>query len=434
MRDIGIYICNYNKREMVVKCVEHILNQTVRVDCDIYVVDNASDDGSVEALERNYNDEITIIKNEDNIGGAGGFGRGIEDALQKNYKYLMLVDNDAMLNVDVVEILRKYIDNNSDVGICGAKTVKLQQSNEIQDMGGRLDYSKYDWFGIMQNEPDLDIDIIMDVDYVASCSCMARVSAVKEFGGFPIENFIYWDDVEWCTKCREAGYRVVVNGNAIAKHDFSKSGIDNQFFRYYCTRNRFRYFAKYLPDDKLDDFWNKITEEIYTKICTFNAKGMSGGSSVILSAFEDFLDGITGRQSERIIPLKKVKPLYEKKISIADTIIIYMQTHDASEYDKVKKIVKYIKTINVDAQILVKLMEDYFECDRKDTVQIVICNHVKRVKNNILPAIYMDGWLNAIATIETYELFVEFSKGLEDFRLRYQEKFNNRLVSLRKSQ
>ena len=84
MNKVGVFICNYNKADFVVKCVESVKGQTFR-DLDILVVDNASTDDSVQKLRQRYGEEVTIIQNEENLGGSGGFGRGIRTALDMGY-------------------------------------------------------------------------------------------------------------------------------------------------------------------------------------------------------------------------------------------------------------------------------------------------------------------------------------------------------------
>lgn len=431
MREIGVYVCNYNKRDMVAECVRHLLDQTIRDKFDIYVVDNASTDGSVDNLVNLYGEEITVLQNEENVGGAGGFGRGIREAVDKGYKYLMLVDNDAMIDTGAVEILYNYLEDNDDVGICGAKTVKLQKPDEIQDMGGYIDQFNYGWSGIMQNKSSGNTDFVMDVDYVASCSCMARISAVREFGFFPEENFIYWDDAEWCTKCNRSGYRVVVNGKAVTRHDFSQSGIENQFFRYYSNRNRYRFFSKYLEDSKLEDFWNKITDEVYTRICTFRIKGMDEIAQVVLYSFEDYLNGVTGRMDARIIPFNKKETALEKKIKNCSKVMICMPDHVRESFDRMEKIIRYIKDVDSKADIYVAQKSTDEIAEEKDTLSIVICNHVREISKNILPAVYIDGWLNFVADQETYDLFSDFDNGLASFRLKYRSLFDDRIKQIR---
>ena len=179
MDKIGIFICNYNKADMVVKCVEAAIKQSYKY-TDIYVIDNASTDDSVKRLESTFGNKISIVKNEENLGGSGGFGRAIRMAVESDYSYFMLLDNDAFLDSDALKELYEYMSINKDVGICGAKILNLQQSEYIQDYGGRIDRNTYQWGGIWGGSHDDDIDICMDVDYVASCALLARTDAVRE--------------------------------------------------------------------------------------------------------------------------------------------------------------------------------------------------------------------------------------------------------------
>ena len=70
MKKVGIVVCNYNKRNYVMDCVESLLAQTFH-DRDIYVVDNASEDDSVVALKGKYGDRITVFQNAENEGFQG---------------------------------------------------------------------------------------------------------------------------------------------------------------------------------------------------------------------------------------------------------------------------------------------------------------------------------------------------------------------------
>ena len=67
MDKIGIFICNYNKADMVVKCVEAAIKQSYKY-TDIYVIENASTDDSVKRLESTFGNKISIAKNKENMG------------------------------------------------------------------------------------------------------------------------------------------------------------------------------------------------------------------------------------------------------------------------------------------------------------------------------------------------------------------------------
>ena len=87
MKKIGIVICNYNKKDYVLNCIQSVL-ESKNQDFDLYVADNASTDGSVEAIEKTYGDAVTVLVNPENLGGSGGFNLGIRKILEKGYEYL----------------------------------------------------------------------------------------------------------------------------------------------------------------------------------------------------------------------------------------------------------------------------------------------------------------------------------------------------------
>lgn len=430
MREIGVFICNYNKADMVVKCVQAIRDQTFK-DLDIFVVDNASTDDSVEQLSQIYQNEITILQNEENLGGSGGFGRAIRTALEIGYKYFMLIDNDAFLDSKAVKYLHDYLEENADVGICGAETLYLQQPDKIQDLGGKLDYERYQWGGVIGGLVELPGNIILECDYVASCAAMARTSAVREFGGFPEENFIYWDDIEWCTKCWKAGYKVVVNGNAKALHDMSQANNQNMFLRYYANRNRYKFFTKYLPEEKLEIFFQYITEEFFSQNYGAIYKKMYGYAFSLWNALDDFMHGVTGKAAEgKIVPYSEGEDRLAEYVRGWNKILIYMPTHTKKDYDTLNSVLRYLMKHNQTAEVLVTFtLEDHVQEDYDIVLQL--CEHATKVKENILPRVYVDRWKNAILDERDYWYFSNYDKALENFQKLYWPLFKDRMKELR---
>ena len=84
-KSIGIVICNYNKQDYILNCIKSVLDSSIS-DFDIYVVDNASTDDSVSCIQKEFENKITLIVNNENLGGSGGFKTGLRAALKKNYK------------------------------------------------------------------------------------------------------------------------------------------------------------------------------------------------------------------------------------------------------------------------------------------------------------------------------------------------------------
>lgn len=431
MKEIGVFICNYNKADFVVKCVQALKDQTFQ-DIDIYVVDNASEDDSVEKLRKNYKDSVTILQNEENLGGAGGFGRGIRTALEMNYKYFMLVDNDAFLNNKAVEYLHDYLEAHEDVGICGAETLNLQQPDKIQDLGGRLDMKEYQWHGVIGGLTDLEGNAILECDYVASCSVMARTEAVRKFGGFPEENFIYWDDVEWCTKCWRAGYKVIVNGYAKAYHDLSGANVRNMFFRYYASRNRYRYFTKFLPEEKLEDFYQVITGEFFLRNYGAMSKRKYGTVFTEWNALDDFLHGITGKAAEgKMVPYEEGEDRLAAKIGGVSSVLIYMPSHTSEDYSYLNRLFRYLMKHNKNIKIMVTFSLESCNVSDYDIV-LQPCEHVTRIRENILPRVYVDSRYNCIMDEYDYQYYSHYEQALNGFREMYRPLFKEQIKQLRK--
>ena len=430
MGEVGVFICNFNKAEMVIKCVRHIMEQTFR-DFDIYVVDNASMDDSVQKLQETYGGEISILVNEENLGGSGGFGRGIREAMSRGYKYFMLVDNDAFMEPDVIGVLHGYLEDHPEVGICGAKTVHLAQPDKLQDLGGRIDCEHYQWGGILGGMQDVQGDVILECDYVASCCLMARGEAVAKFGGFREENFIYWDDIEWCTKCWLAGYKVVVNGRAKALHDMSGASVQNMFLKYYANRNRCAFFARYLPQDKLEDFYLSITKEFYTEIYGCLAKDKYGTVLTLWNAWEDFITGVTGKAAEgRIVPYVAGGEKFAERICGASRILMYLPERDSVSHGVMNSVLPYILRCNPSAQVEAVFVLDEVDLDKYDLI-MQPCSHVNQVKENILPRIYVDRWKNTILDEVDYKYFRDFENALSLFQDKYRALFGKCVNGLR---
>ncbi len=428
MHKIGVFICNYNKSEMVVKCVKTILEQTMR-DFDIYVVDNASTDDSVKLLKETYADAVTVIQNGENLGGSGGFGRGIRTALEMDYEYFMLVDNDAFLKEDVIEQLYDYINSHEDVGICGVETLYLQNPDKIQDLGGKIDRENFRWGGILGGMPELVGNSVLECDYVASCCVIARTSAVRVFGGFPEDNFIYWDDIEWCTKCRRAGYKVVVNGRAKVLHDMSGASKQNMFLKYYSNRNRLKFFTKYLPEERLEAFYLKFTEQFFLEAYGAMYKGMKGSVMTYWNAIDDFFHGVTGKAAEgRQVPYTPPVNRLGELARESENVMIYMPTHSQLDYNILNSVLR--KLMDSNPELSVKIQFSLEDEDKYEHV-FQLCEHITKINDNVLPRIYVDRLGNLVETESDYQYFHSYETALDNFRRMYRSLFEERIATLR---
>jgi hypothetical protein len=302
MKKVGIVICNYNKVDKVLECIQCILEQKF-TDYDIYVVDNASTDGSAQAIREKYGDKLTLIVNDENLGGSGGFNTGLKIAYAKGYPYLMCIDNDAMLDENAVGNLVEFLDEHNEVGMAASKIYHLEEPDYIQQFGQKIDFEIF-----CTEVPHLNMleDGTMPdylyVDSVAACSLMVRRTTIDKIGFLPEENFLYWDDTEWCYLCNMAGLKVASVGASKALHAMGAKREDvNTFPTYYAWRNWIRFFSKYTPKERLEKMAETFLGSVFAVTYAGIHKCEYNKMKTVMLAYDDAIHGVTGKAGENRI-------------------------------------------------------------------------------------------------------------------------------------
>jgi GT2 family glycosyltransferase len=302
MKKIGIVICNYNKEEEVLECIQSILESKFQ-DFDLYVVDNGSTDHSVQRIREKYPDEVILLTNKENLGGSGGFNTGLRVAYEKGYPYVMCVDNDAMLDEDAVGKLYEFLEDHPEAGMAGAKVYHLEKPQYVQQFGQKIDFENFctevHYYNAMEDGRMPDY---LYVDCVAACSLMVRRGIIDKIGFMPEENFLYWDDTEWCYRCNMAGYKVASVGTAKALHAMgAKNEAVNTFPTYYAWRNWITFFAKYTPEEKLEQMAETFLGMIFQNVYEGLHSGCQNRTRTIMLAYDDAIHGIMGKAGENRI-------------------------------------------------------------------------------------------------------------------------------------
>lgn len=442
MKSVGIFICNYNKREFVVNCVKSILEQSFD-DFDLFVVDNASTDDSVEKLKEYYGDKITIIQNSENLGGSGGFNTGIRRGYNDGYKYIMLVDNDTVLDKDAVFELYKFLEENKDVGMAGAKIFQMQRPEYIQEYGGKILWDKYDVIEIDRDIKDsVNFPDVQEVDYSAACALMVRREVIEKIGPMNEGCFIYGDDTEWGYRCKLSGFRCCSIAKAKVWHNSSAS-LKSKFSRYYLVRNATHFFAKYISENDIERFAKITLSKFYKIIVGFYCKKQYDMISVIMYALDDFIHNVRGKAPQYKIErtLENREPFHEILDSKNSILINVIDDDFKCKEHKVEKFNDYIinelRKINSKLKIFVK-NEDWnkeeLEILENNNVNVVtldadfdlelcFCEHVSNIKKCLLPKICIDVYLNCIYDEETYAIYSNFKINEKLFIETYKNLF-----------
>ncbi|KHD38313.1 glycosyl transferase [Clostridium acetobutylicum] len=422
MKELSIVICNYNKKEYVLNCIDSVLNSSYR-DLDIYVVDNASEDGSVEAIEDKFKDKVMLISNTENLGGSGGFNTGIREVLKKDYKYVMLLDNDVILDKEAINNSYRYLEKNDDTAVVGSKIYSMDNKDKIQEMGAEIDFQNFYINPFYKGYIDfIELPEVVECDYVPACSMMVRIEALRRVGIMDEDNFIYWDDIEWGYRFKKAGYKVVTYGKSKVWHKMGVAQRTNTFGTYYFWRNRIHFFAKYIEENRIEDFCLRIFDEIFQAIYSCNYIGKYSSARTIIAAVEDALNDVRGKASQdKILEIEKVKDRFGELIENKNKIAL---TGD-SNIEVLRNIVNKIKATNSETEInlisdnvknIKQQFEEYevlslkSESLKKYETVIKICNHIFDMRNELSNnLIYVDRFFNVIVSegdrkyIENYD-------------------------------
>jgi hypothetical protein len=380
MKDIAIVICNFNKKEYLRGCLDSLLLSDLDLKtCDIIVVDNASEDGAPQMIKNEYANEVILLENEINSGGAGGFARGINYAIDRKYNYLVLLDNDIKLEPNTISALKQHLDLHDDVAIVGSKICTMDSPDILQELGSFIDMEKFNATTPLKGHKDSDdLPDVVECDYVPACCLIAKMDVVRKIGAFDVNHFIYWDDMDWCTKARELGYKVHAINASKVFHKMGAINSVNTFSLYYFERNRILFFLKHLKEEDIPKFTDIVAQELINLTFFSNEKKRYNSAISQLLGISDLERGLLGRQDERILTKEQTNPfeLFNDKKSYA---IIFVPI-DAMMFSR-----KIYQDLSNFFEKEVTIATDNIEFFKKEfsDEQVIDINHIKHTDNQL---------------------------------------------------
>lgn len=419
MDKVGIIVCNYNKRKYVMDCVESLLAQTLS-DRDIYVVDNASEDDSVAALKGKYGDSIIIFENEENEGFSRAMNRGIEHCMAEGYEFVLLVDNDTRFAPDAVEIMKHYLENHKDVGMCSGCVLQMENPEYLQMLGGRVDYRRHEVCYNYNNYKITDsLPEEVDCNALATCAVLVRREAIQKVGIMRSDYFVYWDDIEWSRRFIDAGYSLTALRDAHVWHNWGANIVTkfSAFTEYYGRRNKLRFFATYIDEEDIDLFIENALRNMFNVIYGHYRKGAYKEMQLTLRALDDVIHNVWGKAEESKIKIDEIAELPLEKLLKSATEAVIVPNRTMGEDGGVMAIERVVRFCNP----RIKLLPYHEEHSWKSSVlQIKPCPHVIRAKENILPVVWADRFLNCILTESDFDYFQNYEKSYGLFYRLYE--------------
>lgn len=222
----SIVIPVFNKVELTQQCIQSILKHTPEFnDIQLIFVDNASTDGTKEFLARlaqNYKN-IQVITNSQNLGFAKACNQGITASYSN---YIVLLNNDTIVTERWLSNLIKEAEISSDIGIVGSRLL-YPNSTLIQHIGVKfvkiIDYHAYHYAKLRDQKYTPEAFISKDYHCVTFACVLIKKEVFEQIGLLDEEYINSFEDVDFCIRAREAGYRIRYCAESLLYHFESKS-------------------------------------------------------------------------------------------------------------------------------------------------------------------------------------------------------------------
>ncbi|MGK2905866.1 MAG: glycosyltransferase family 2 protein [Desulfuromonadales bacterium] len=291
---VSIVIVTWNKWVDVL----NLLDSLYVICCastNIIVVDNASTDGTAEAI-RQHPLSVILIENSENLGGTGGFNTGILYALDNfEQDFIWLLDNDAQVDPKALTALLSVMTDDVSIGIAGSCILNPAQQSQVVEAGAFVDLKSLSWKPHLRYEPYPSGSQLtqIDVDYVPACSALVRREVFMSIGILDERYFLHWDDVDFCYRSRHAGYRVVTALKSKVFHGaekgYSPTGL------YFDVRNSLLFAGKHLTGFARWSATFRVCVRGQSAAVFFRLLGESQFEWCLTTAFDDFVHQRFGR-------------------------------------------------------------------------------------------------------------------------------------------
>ncbi len=236
-KKIAVVILGYNSQKYLKNLLQSLVGQDYE-NVDYYYVDNASQDNSVEIVQKSALN-IKIVKNKKNYGYAGAYARFLKRVFHEDYDGAVLLNPDVIVDESWLENLVESAFERDDVGAVQSKILLLDdeqnKTQEVGSYGGSLHYLGMGLLSVDESVANSD----NEVSFISGTSLLVKRDAYLKSGGLDSDYFLYSEDLDLCWRMQLHGYKCVVSDKSIVWHHyvFYRIGDSRKKF-YYLERNR----------------------------------------------------------------------------------------------------------------------------------------------------------------------------------------------------
>jgi GT2 family glycosyltransferase len=246
---VAVVVLSWNGRDETLRCLESLAGSDWP-NATTIVVDNGSDE-EVEPYVAERFPDVLVIRNETNLGFAGGMNTGTRKALELDADYVLLLNNDTDVDSSMIRKLVEAAEQHPDAGIVSPLDYFRDTPDTISMIGLRFDPRRgYQGAPLGRGERDGgQFQGVREVDASAGTAMLVPLPVVREVGLLDEDLFFYIEDIDWALRMREAGKRIYAAMEARLWHAqaASSGGEHSPRVTYYTTRNTFVVTARHAP-------------------------------------------------------------------------------------------------------------------------------------------------------------------------------------------
>ncbi len=260
---LSIIIVSYNTKNILKNCLDSIFNKIKEINFEVWVVDNASTDGSVGMIKKEF-PKVNIIENKKNVGFAGANNQTIKKA---NGQYIFLLNPDTIILDENIKEIIKFMDDHQQAGACGPLvlnkngTMQKQCKRGFPDFWNSFTYYSGLWklfpnnkwwkktFGgyFLLDKPD---DKICEVDCLSGAAMIFRKEIFNKVGLLSEDYFMYWEDIDICYRIKQEGYKIYFVPLSKVMHIGGAGGTKIQPYKNikYFYRGGYIFYKKFIAE------------------------------------------------------------------------------------------------------------------------------------------------------------------------------------------
>lgn len=252
--DLSIVIVSYNTKDLLLQTLDSVFRHSSGIHLEVFVVDNASSDGSPEAVAALY-PQVRLIRNSVNRGFAYANNQAIREA---SGRYVLLLNSDTIVQESTFRIMIEYMEGNPRIGAAGCKVIK---PDGTLDLACRRSFptpvnSLYQALKLAKLFPNsprfasynltyLDEDETYQVDCLVGAFLMVRREAIDQVGMLDDRFFMYGEDIDWCYRIKQAGWEIWYYPKTFIVHYKGASGKKKLRILYEFHRAMYLYYQKH---------------------------------------------------------------------------------------------------------------------------------------------------------------------------------------------